>query len=181
MIMSGIGKFTPLLSEQQLEILKSFLPAIQSPAPISDEIILDFMHQLLVNLFSNSYLLKDCFASVIEQTVLVTCISPGLTSTSDIEWRSASWMYSVVSIYLRISKWTLVQAAALGGEGSRYVRSSSTGPESSDGHDVDALMNETDIVPLLDKDADVDDDEPHYDESVNRKEWVGQPVTTIIG
>ena len=88
----------------------------ESATSPADADVLEFIHEFLVDVFSDSYSLTEEVSCIIEQVVIVCCLS----ENTDGMWRSARWMYGVISSYFRIINSTLVQAAILGGADARY-------------------------------------------------------------
>ena len=76
-------------------------------------------------------------------------------------WRSASWMYEIISRYFRIINSTLVQAAILGGADARYKQlpPSSTiefSAEDSEEAEVDVRQLDLDEIIFIHLDEDLD-------------------------
>ena len=179
-IVKQLGNFTPLLSSNQLSILQTFCKKVhQSVASPSDADILEFMHEFLVDVFSDSYSLTEEVSSVLEQTVLVCC----LTEDTDRMWRSAAWMYGVISSYFRIAKSTLGQAAILGGSSARYkqlpasstikIATEDTEEPGVDDRDVDEVA----FVSLLDEDL---DQEPEMNDIDTNEINTTKPLNSVL-
>jgi len=169
-ILKQLGNFKPLLSSKQLLILQTFCQKVhESATSPADADVLEFIHEFLVDVFNDSYSLTEEVSCVIEQVVIVCC----LTENTDGMWRSARWMYGVISSYFRIIKSTLVQVAILGGADAKYKRLPPSSiikfaAEDSEEAEVDVHqldLDEIAFVRLLDEDLDQEPEMDDADES----------------
>jgi hypothetical protein len=140
-------------------ILQTFCQKVHKSATLpADADVLEFIHKFLVDVFSDSYSLTEEASCIIEQIVIVFCLS----ENTDGMWRSARWTYGVISSYFRIINSTLVQAAILGGADARYkqlppsptieISAEESEEAGVDVHQLD--LDEVAFVRLLDEDLD---------------------------
>ncbi|KAH6905710.1 hypothetical protein BKA70DRAFT_1430580 [Coprinopsis sp. MPI-PUGE-AT-0042] len=140
-ILDCLGAFKPLLSNGQSEMVKQLLKTIQSGQPPSDLHLLQFIHCFLLDIFTVPHPLTKPISSLVEQLIVLRCLSAELQW----QWRSASWMYSIICLYVRVGRTVVVQAACLGGQDAKYMlsnamsnRSPDNGPEEAQPHRVKA-------------------------------------------
>ncbi|TFK31432.1 hypothetical protein BDQ12DRAFT_729560 [Crucibulum laeve] len=114
-----LGAFDLLLSENQTGVLQRFMEKVhRTTGALSNADVLQFIHEFLLKLLDNHCALRQGVSSIVEQSVLILCLSQGGKGI----WRSATWLYSVISIFFRIARSTLVHAAFLGGRSAKYVQ-----------------------------------------------------------
>ena len=113
-----MGSFKPLLSVVQATAVQDLMHEINRQDVLPDDQVLAFMHTFLLDTFTHTYAITQEVSSILEQVIIIHC----LTEDVDRPWRSATWMYSVISIHFRFAKELVVHAAVLGGRKAEYKR-----------------------------------------------------------
>ncbi len=112
-----IGGFKPLLSVNQATAIQALMFEIdRREDPLPDNQVLAFMHTFLLHTFTHTYPVTQEVSSILEQVIILHC----LTEDEEKRWRSATWMYSVITVQFRLAKELVVNAAVLGGRNAQY-------------------------------------------------------------
>jgi hypothetical protein len=130
-LLDTFGAFTPILSPTQTSMVQALLKRITKKPLVEDLELLQFIHQFLLEIFSFSLPITRRMSSLVEQVVLLRCLS---TEPGPWRWRSATWMYGVLCLYIRVGRTAVAQAACLGGKDVKYTRvETAASPSSEDG------------------------------------------------
>lgn len=146
---------------------------------LPDDRVLAFIHTFLLDTFTHTYPVTQEVSSILEQVIIIHC----LTGDEDRRWRSATWMYSVISVQLRLATELVVHAAVLGGRQVQYERlppmpSIPNVIKEAKEPDMinDADMEET-TSSLLDEDL---DQEAETDESAGEEGRTIEPFNLVL-
>lgn len=102
----GLSKVKLIFTPKQRQIIQDFVSKIGDVSgDVSNQIVLDFIHDFLTELFGSTYCVKRKIDCVLEQAILILSIMP------DKKWQSAKSTKSILSAIFRVARATLVNAA----------------------------------------------------------------------
>lgn len=110
-----LGKIKLILTPKQRQVIQDFVMKIGDVSgSVSNQIVLDFIHRFLMELFGSTYCVKRKIDCVLEQVILILSLMP------DKKWQSAKSAKNIFAATFRVARATLVNAAFMGSMEAGY-------------------------------------------------------------
>jgi len=104
-----------ILTPKQRQVIQDFVSKISDvSSSVSNQIVLDFIHRFLTELFGSTYCVKRKIDCVLEQVILILSLTP------DKKWQSAKAAKNIFAATFRVARATLVNAAFMGSVEAGY-------------------------------------------------------------